>query len=94
MSTRHLLITSFKHYNSIIRCCRENVHYAVCYRYCLSQPIFYEKLRRDVIKSRVKNKTVMDPDERSGFPRVSTNSDFNRYFTNKMRFYYVTIATV
>ena len=94
MSQREILITSSKHNNVMIPYCREIIHHAMCYRYSPSQPIFNIKSPCDIIKNHTENKISVDDDERIGFPWVSGNSDFNRYFTSKIWFYYVTIATM
>ena len=94
MSQTEILITSSKYNNATIPYCREIIHNAMSYRYSPSQPIFNIKSHCDIIKNHTENKISVDDDERSGFPWVSGNSDFNRYFTSKMWFYYVTIATM
>ena len=94
MSQKEILITSSKPNNALIPYYREIIHHAMCYRYSPSQSIFNIKSHCDIIKNDIENKISVDDDERVGFPRVSGNSDFNRYFTSKMWFYYVTIATM
>ena len=78
MSQREILITSSKHNNAMIPYYSEIIHHVMCYRYSPSQPIFNIKSHCDIIKNHIENKISVDDDERSGFPWVSGNSDFNR----------------